>query len=47
LTEESIVTHSGKAGGMAAPLSETAAAIRYLEEGHTRGKMVIAVAATD
>jgi hypothetical protein len=46
LTEESIVTHSGKAGGMAASLSETAAASRYLDEGHTRGKVVIAVAAT-
>lgn len=26
------------------PLSETAAAIRYLEEGHTQGKIVITVA---
>ena len=25
------------------PLSETAAAIRYLEEGHARGKVVITV----
>ena len=25
------------------PLSETAAAIRYLEEGHARGKIVITV----
>jgi NADPH:quinone reductase-like Zn-dependent oxidoreductase len=26
------------------PLSETAAALRYLEEGHARGKVVITVA---
>ena len=26
------------------PLSETAEAIRYLEEGHARGKVVITVA---